>query len=124
MVAAHAEHFELALRAEDATACEQPQARVFLSIENVPGRADLSLLETFYKLESGCGPGHFLNTSSGDSFDRSQGAKVARLEQRRSRVVAEANRWASCSTVRTPRMKCWINSSLCPKTPVLCPIRA
>ncbi|HEY4107109.1 MAG TPA: membrane dipeptidase, partial [Polyangiaceae bacterium] len=70
MVAAHSGRFELALRADDAARIAASHKRVvFLSIENgYPVEADLSLLETFYKLGVRlAGPVHFLNNDLADS---------------------------------------------------------
>jgi membrane dipeptidase len=70
MVAAHADKFELAFRADDAARIKAAGKRVvFQSIENsYPLGVDLSLLQTFYRLGVRmAGPAHFLDNQFADS---------------------------------------------------------
>ena len=70
MVAAHADKFELAFKADDAARIKAAGKRVvFQSIENsYPLGVDLSLLQTFYRLGVRmAGPAHFLDNQLADS---------------------------------------------------------
>jgi microsomal dipeptidase-like Zn-dependent dipeptidase len=95
MVAANPKSFELALRADDATAIAARHKRVvFLSIENAyPLEADLSLLETFYKLGVRLsGLAHFSNNDLADSATDPKGPEWQGLSEKGRAFVAEANR--------------------------------
>ena len=95
LVAAHSDKFELALRAEDAAAIVARGKRiVFMSIENgYPLEADLSLMNTFYKLGVRVmGPVHFLNNRLADSSTDPAGSKWQGLSELGRQFVAEANR--------------------------------
>jgi len=95
MVAAHSKSFELALKADDAGAIAARHKRVvFLSIENsYPLEADLSLLETFYKLGVRvAGLAHFSNNDLADSSTDPRGPEWRGLSDKGRAFVAEANR--------------------------------
>ena len=95
MVAAHPDRFELALRADDAARIAASHKRiVFLSMENgYPVEADLSLLETFYKLGVRlAGIVHFANNDLADSSTDPKGAEWHGLSKQGRAFVAEANR--------------------------------
>ncbi len=95
MVAANPKSFELALRADDATAIAARHKRVvFLSIENAyPLEADLSLLDTFYKLGVRLtGLAHFSNNDLADSATDPKGPEWQGLSEKGRSFVAEANR--------------------------------
>jgi len=95
MVAANAKSFELALKADDAAAIAARHKRVvFLSIENsYPLEADLSLLETFYKLGVRlAGLAHFTNNDLADSATDPHGAEWHGLSDKGRAFVGEANR--------------------------------
>jgi len=93
MVAKHGDHFELALKADDAARINAEGKRiVFMSIENsYPLEGDLSLMETFQKLGVRLiGPVHFKDNDLGDSAtDKPEWHGLSPLGQR---FVAEANR--------------------------------
>ena len=95
MVAANGKSFELALKADDAAAIAARHKRVvFLSIENsYPLEADLSLLETFYKLGVRlAGLAHFTNNDLADSATDPHGAEWHGLSEKGRAFVGEANR--------------------------------
>jgi membrane dipeptidase len=95
MVAANGKSFELALKADDAAAIAARHKRiVFLSIENgYPLEADLSLLETFYKLGVRlAGLAHFSNNDLADSSTDPKGAEWHGLSDKGRAFVVEANR--------------------------------
>jgi membrane dipeptidase len=95
MVAANANSFEIALKADDAAAIAARHKRVvFLSIENsYPLEADLSLLETFYKLGVRlAGLAHFANNDLADSSTDPKGPEWHGLSDKGRAFVAEANR--------------------------------
>ncbi len=95
MVAANAKSFEIALRADDAAAIAARHKRVvFLSIENsYPLEADLSLLETFYKLGVRlAGLAHFANNDLADSSTDPHGPEWHGLSDKGRALVGEANR--------------------------------
>jgi membrane dipeptidase len=95
MVAANANSFELALKADDAAAIAARHKHVvFLSIENgYPVEADLSLLETFYKLGVRlAGLAHFSNNDLADSSTDPKGPEWHGLSEKGRAFVREANR--------------------------------
>ncbi len=95
MLAANSKSFELALKADDAAAIAARHKRVvFLSIENsYPVEADLSLLETFYKLGVRlAGLAHFTNNDLADSSTDPKGPEWHGLSDKGRALVAEANR--------------------------------
>jgi membrane dipeptidase len=95
MVAAHRDRFELALRADDAARIAASHKRiVYLSIENgYPVEADLSMLETFYKLGVRlAGPVHFMNNALADSSTDPKGPQWHGLSPKGREFVSEANR--------------------------------
>ena len=95
MVSANSKSFELALKADDAAAIAARHKRVvFLSIENAyPLEADLSLLETFYKLGVRLtGLAHFSNNDLADSATDPKGPEWQGLSAKGRSLVAEANR--------------------------------
>ncbi len=95
MVAANPKSFELALKADDAAAIAARHKRVvYLSIENAyPVEADLSLLETFYKLGVRlAGLAHFSNNDLADSATDPKGAEWHGLSEKGRAFVVEANR--------------------------------
>jgi membrane dipeptidase len=95
MVARNHEHFELALRAEDAAAIAARGKRVvYLSIENgYPLGHDLTLLQTFYSLGVRMvGLVHFRDNDLGDSSTDPKGKEWHGLSPLGKALVAEANR--------------------------------
>ena len=95
MVSANPKSFELALKADDAAAIAGRHKRVvFLSLENAyPLEADLSLLETFYKLGVRLtGLAHFSNNDLADSATDPKGPEWQGLSDKGRALVAEANR--------------------------------
>lgn len=95
MVAANSKSFELALKADDAAAIAARHKRVvFLSMENgYPVEADLSLLETFYKLGVRlAGLAHFSNNDLADSSTDPKGPEWHGLSDKGRAFVGEANR--------------------------------
>lgn len=95
MVAAHPQQFGMALVADDAARIAAQKKRiVFMSIENsYPLEADLSLLETFYKLGVRlAGPVHFANNELADSATDPKGPEWHGLSEKGKAFVAEANR--------------------------------
>jgi len=95
MIAENARSFELALRADDAAAIAARHKRiVFMSIENgYPVEADLSLLETFYKLGVRlAGLVHFANNDLADSSTDPKGPEWRGLSDKGRAFVTEANR--------------------------------
>lgn len=95
MVAGNAKYFELALRADDAARIALQHKRVvFMSMENAyPVEADLSLLETFYKLGVRLtGLVHFTNNDLADSATDPKGPEWHGLSEKGRALVAEANR--------------------------------
>jgi membrane dipeptidase len=95
MVAAHPEHFGLALRAEDAARIAASHKRiVFMSMENgYPVEGDVSLLAAFYTLGVRlAGPVHFMNNELADSSTDPKGAEWHGLSAKGRAFVAEANR--------------------------------
>lgn len=95
MVAAHPKEFGIALVADDAARIAAQKKRiVFMSIENsYPVEADLSLLETFYKLGVRlAGPVHFANNELADSATDPKGPEYRGLSDKGRTFVAEANR--------------------------------
>jgi membrane dipeptidase len=95
MVAAHPDRFVLARRADDAARIAASGKRVvFLSMENgYPVEADLSLLDTFYKLGVRlAGPVHFMNNELADSATDPKGPEWHGLSNKGRAFVAEANR--------------------------------
>ena len=95
MVAANFRSFELAFKADDAAAIAARHKRVvFLSIENgYPVEADLTLLETFYKLGVRlAGLAHFSNNDLADSSTDPKGAEWHGLSDKGRAFVREANR--------------------------------
>ena len=93
MVARHGAQFELALKADDATAIDARGKRfVFMSIENsYPLEADLSLMATFQKLGVRLiGPAHFRNNDLADSA--TDKPEWHGLSSKGKLFVAEANR--------------------------------
>jgi membrane dipeptidase len=95
MVARHHEHFELALRAEDAAPIALRGKRVvYLSIENsYPLGQDLSLMQDFYALGVRMiGPVHFSNNDLADSSTDPKGKEWSGLSPLGKEFVREANR--------------------------------
>jgi membrane dipeptidase len=95
MVAKNHEHFELALRAEDATAIAARGKRiVYVSIENsYPLGHDLTLLQTFYSLGVRMvGLVHFRDNDLADSSTDPKGKEWHGLSPLGKELVAEANR--------------------------------
>ena len=95
MLAAYPEHFEIALKAEDAARIEAQGKRiVYQSIENAyPLGEDISLLSTFYDFGVRMvGPVHFLNNQFGDSATDLAGPKWGGLSPLGEELVVEANR--------------------------------
>jgi len=95
MIAGNAKSIELALEADDAAAIAVRHKRVaFMSIENgYPLEADLSLLETFYKLGVRLtGLAHFSNNDLADSSTDPKGAEWHGLSDKGRAFVREANR--------------------------------
>ena len=95
MVAAAPKFFELALKADDAAAIVARHKRVvFLSVENgYPFEADLTLLETFYKLGVRlAGLAHFSNNDLADSSTDPKGPEWHGLSDKGRAFVTEANR--------------------------------
>ena len=93
MIAKHGDHFELALRADDAAPIVARGKRVvFMSIENsYPIEGDLTLMATFQKLGVRLiGPVHFKDNALGDSAtDKPEWGGLSPLGKQ---FVAEANR--------------------------------
>ena len=95
MVARHADHFALALRADDAERIAATGKRiVFMSIENsYPLGKDLTLMKTFYDMGVRMiGPIHFTNNDLGDSATDPKGPEWHGLSPLGKEFVAEANR--------------------------------
>ena len=95
MLAAHPEHFEIALKAEDAARIEAEGKRiVFQSIENAyPLGEDIALLRTFYDFGVRMvGPVHFLNNQFADSATDLAGPEWGGLSPLGEELVREANR--------------------------------
>lgn len=95
MIARHADVFELALTADDATRIAAAGKRfVFLSMENgYPFEADISLMRTFRALGvTMASPAHFLNNDLADSATDPKGPEWRGLSPRGREFVAEANR--------------------------------
>jgi len=93
MVARHGDHFELALKADDAPAIVARGKRVvFISIENsYPIQGDLSLMSTFQTLGARLiGPVHFRDNDLADSA--TDAPKWHGLSPLGRQFVAEANR--------------------------------
>lgn len=104
MVAAHPDRFEFALRADDAPRIAAAHKRIaFMSIENgYPLEADLSLLETFYKLGVQlAGVVHFMNSELADSATDPKGPEWPRrlTPRRRAQPSARARRFTEPSTL-------------------------
>ena len=93
MVAKHSDHFELALKADDAAAIMAKGKRfVFMSMENsYPIEGDLSLMSTFQAMGVRLiGPAHFKNNDLADSAtDKPEWHGLSPLGKK---FVAEANR--------------------------------
>jgi membrane dipeptidase len=95
MVAKNHEHFELALRAEDAAAIAARGKRiVYVSLENgYPLGHDVTLLQTFYSLGVRMvGLVHFRDNDLGDSSTDPKGKEWRGLSPLGKSLVAEANR--------------------------------
>jgi membrane dipeptidase len=95
MVARNHDHFELALRADDAAAIVGRGKRVvYLSIENsYPLGQDLSLMQDFYALGVRLiGPVHFANNDLADSSTDPKGKEWNGLSPLGKTFVHEANR--------------------------------
>lgn len=93
MLARHGDHFEQALRADDAEAIKAKGKRVvFLSMENgAPVEGDVSLLSTFYALGVRiAGPVHFKTNDLADSA--TDKPEWDGLSEKGRAFVAEANR--------------------------------
>ncbi len=95
MLARHGEHFELALKPDDAARIKAAGRHVvYMSMENgYPFEADLSLMRTFYRLGVRMmGPAHFLNNDLADSATDPKGAEWGGLSPLGRQFIAEANR--------------------------------
>jgi membrane dipeptidase len=95
VVAANAKQLELAQSADDAAQIVARHKRVvYLSIENsYPFEADLSLLETFYKIGVRLvGLAHFTNNELADSATDPKGPEWHGLSEKGRALVREANR--------------------------------
>jgi membrane dipeptidase len=95
MVARNHDHFEIALRADDAAAIAARGKRVvYLSIENsYPLGHDLGLLQDFYALGVRLvGPVHFANNDLADSSTDPKGKEWNGLSPLGKELVAQANR--------------------------------
>ena len=112
MVAANPKSFELALKADDAAAIAARHKRVvFLSLENsYPLEADLSLLETFYKLGVRlAGLAHFTNNDLADSSTDPHGPEWHGLSDKGRALVGEANRLGIVLDGSHARIRCSIS---------------
>lgn len=95
MVAANRDHFEIALRADDARRIVDSGKRVvFISMENSsPLATDPSLVETYYRLGLRMlGLVHSSNNDFADSATNPDGAEFHGLSDKGRALVAEANR--------------------------------
>jgi membrane dipeptidase len=95
VVAANAKQLELARSADDAAQIAARHKRVvYLSIENsYPLEADLSLLETFYRIGVRLvGLAHFTNNDLADSATDPKGPEWHGLSEKGRALVREANR--------------------------------
>jgi membrane dipeptidase len=95
MVARNSDHFEIALRSDDAPAIAARHHRVvYVSIENsYPLGHDVTLLQTFYSLGVRMvGLVHFSNNDVADSSTDPKGKEWNGLSSLGKKVVAEANR--------------------------------
>ncbi len=95
MVAAHRDHFEIALRADDAQRIVNADKRVvYISMENAsPLATDPSLLETYYALGLRMlGLVHSSNNDFADSATNPDGAEFGGLSDKGRALVADANR--------------------------------
>ncbi|MEM0986646.1 MAG: dipeptidase [Pseudomonadota bacterium] len=95
MLAAHPEHFSIAVRPEDAARIHSEGKRVvYQSIENAyPLGEDITLLETFYDLGVRMvGPVHFRNNQFADSATDIEGPEWQGLSPLGETLVREANR--------------------------------
>lgn len=95
MVAAHRNHFEIALRADDAQRIVNAGKRaVYISMENAsPLATDPSLLETYYALGLRMlGLVHSSNNDFADSATNPEGAEFKGLSDKGRALLADANR--------------------------------
>ena len=98
-IAAHRDHFEIALRADDAQRIVNADKRVvYISMENAsPLATDPSLLETYYALGLRMlGLVHSSNNDFADSATNPDGAEFGGLSDKGRALVADANRLGRC----------------------------